>query len=63
MPTEIGKLTFYTVEELSKKFKVSPVTVYEYIKSGKLPAKRFGRKYQISQDTVEKYLTEVAVAE
>ncbi|MBI4056892.1 MAG: helix-turn-helix domain-containing protein [Elusimicrobia bacterium] len=59
MSIAIGNLTFYTVEDLAKKFKVSPATIYEYIKSGKLQAKRFGRKYQISQVAIEKYLTEV----
>ena len=60
MPTEIGTLVFYTVEELAAKFKVSPHTIYEYIRSGKLLAKRFGRQYQISQQSIGKFLTEIS---
>ena len=56
MPTEIGTLVFYTVEELAAKFKISPHTIYEYIRSGALAAKRFGRQYQIEQGQLEKFL-------
>lgn len=56
MPTKIGTLVFFTVEELAKTFRVSPHTVYEYIRSGRLPAKRFGRQYQISQQAIERFL-------
>ena len=59
MPTEIGSLVFYTVEELASKFKVSPHTIYEYIRSGRLPAKRFGRQYQISQHGIESFFNEM----
>lgn len=34
---EVGGDRFYTVEELCQKFKISPVTVYSYIRTGKLP--------------------------
>ncbi len=60
MPTQVGESLFYTVEELAKKFKVSPATIYEYIKSGDLPARRFGRKYQIAENALEKFLTGTA---
>lgn len=56
MPTEIGSLTFYTVEELATKFKISPATIYGYIHSGALPAKRFGKHFQIEQRHLEKFL-------
>ena len=59
MPTQIGNLIFYTVEEVAEKFKVSPATIYSYIKSGKLAAKQFGRRFQIPFSAIEKYWAEV----
>ncbi len=56
MPTQIGNLTFYTVEELAEKFKISPATIYGYIRSGALSAKRFGKHFQIEQSHLEKFL-------
>ena len=55
MPVELGSIKIYTVEELSKKLKASPRTIYEYIKEGRLDARRFGKKYQITQESLEKY--------
>lgn len=56
MPTELGSLIFYTVDELAEKFKVNPMTIYGYIRSGALPAKRFGKQYQIAQSQIEAFL-------
>ena len=55
MPTKIGSLLFYTVEELAEKFKANPATIYGYIRSGTLSAKRFGKQYQIEQRQLEKF--------
>lgn len=56
MPTQMGTLAFYTVEELAEKFKISPATIYGYIRSGTLPAKRFGKHFQIEQGHIEQFL-------
>ncbi len=63
MPVEFGDLKMYTVEEIAKKLKVSSHTIYEYIRDGKLRAKRFGKKYQITQDSLEKYFMQPDVVE
>ena len=55
MPVEFGSLKMYTVEEIAQKLKTSPHTIYEYIKEGRLEARRFGKKYQITQESLEKY--------
>ncbi|MBI4057346.1 MAG: helix-turn-helix domain-containing protein [Elusimicrobia bacterium] len=56
MASILGDLKFYTVEEICKKFKMSPHTLYGYIKTGKIPAKRFGKNYQISEATLKDFL-------
>jgi excisionase family DNA binding protein len=36
--------------------RVSKMTVYRLIRSGKLPAVRIGRAFRVREDDVEKYL-------
>lgn len=52
---ELGNLKVYTVDELAQRLDVNPHTIYEYIKSGKLAAKRFGKQYRITQESLEAY--------
>lgn len=39
---------FMTIEEVSKKMKVSVMTIYRMIKRKELPAFKFGRNWRIS---------------
>jgi len=54
-PIELGTLKMYTVEELADKLQVSTHTIYEYIKDGRLKARHFGKKYHITQESLEQY--------
>lgn len=58
MPVTIGNLKIFTVKELAVDLKCSPRTVYEYIRKGRLHARRFGKKYQITQESLERYFNE-----
>lgn len=46
---------YYTTKEVSSLMKVQEVTVRRWIKSGKLPAIRFGREYRLKLNDLEKY--------
>lgn len=39
---------YLTIEETSKKLKISKITVYRMARSGRLPAVKFGRSWRIS---------------
>lgn len=39
---------FLTIEEVAKRLKVNKVTIYRWVRKGKLPAVRFGRVWRIS---------------
>jgi excisionase family DNA binding protein len=47
---------FLTALEVAERMRVSKMTVYRLIRSGKIPAVRIGRAFRVREDDVEKYL-------
>lgn len=47
---------FVTVGEVAALLRVSNMTVYRLVQSGRLPAIRVGRSYRIREDDVDRYL-------
>ena len=47
---------FYTTVELAKMLKMNVMTIYRYIKSGKLVAHKFGKEYRVSKVDLERFL-------
>ncbi|MEO6078137.1 MAG: helix-turn-helix domain-containing protein, partial [Candidatus Andersenbacteria bacterium] len=45
---------FYTAEELAEKLRVNIMTVYRYIKAGKLVAYKTGKEFRIGQNEFDK---------
>ena len=48
-------MDFLTCEELAVRYHVTITTVYEWIKGGKLKAKKIGRRYLIPQSAVDEF--------
>ncbi len=61
MPTQdISRQTeFYLVAELAAKLRVSPMTIYRYIESGKLRAYKLGKGYRIPQEEFLRFLDSI----
>lgn len=53
MPIQMGDLTVYTVEELAVKFSLKETTIRKYLKEKKLPGKRLGKRWYISEDSLK----------
>ncbi len=53
-------ITWLTVEEVADYFNVARMTVYRWVRSGKLPAIQVGRAYRIDEDEVKRLLRPVA---
>ena len=51
--TEIGRV--YTTQEVAELLKVTPRTVQDWIKRGKLPAKRYGRVLRVRAEDLAKF--------
>jgi len=52
---------YLTVKEVATILKLNPITVYEYIRDGHLPAFRFGRYYRVSEKEFERFIREKRV--
>lgn len=47
---------FYTTVELAEMLKMNVMTIYRYIKSGKLVAHKFGKEYRVSKAELDRFL-------
>ena len=50
---------FYLVEELAKALRVSNMTIYRYIKAGKIKAYKIGKEFRIDEKEFNKFLDKV----
>ena len=49
---DLSDVRFLTVAEVAELMRVSNMTVYRMVESGKLPAVRFGRSYRIPESAL-----------
>jgi excisionase family DNA binding protein len=50
-----------TVQEVAKMFRMNTLTVYEYVRTGKLPAVKIGRSYRILEADLYIFIKESKV--
>jgi excisionase family DNA binding protein len=50
---------FYTAKELADKIRVNIMTIYRYIKAGKLRAYKLGKEFRIDKIEFNKFLNKV----
>ena len=48
---------FYRADELAAKLRVNIMTIYRYIKAGKLKAYKFGKEFRIEKTEFDKFLS------
>ena len=51
---------FYLVEELAEKIRVSNMTIYRYIKAGKLKAYKIGKEFRIERSEFKAFLRQAS---
>ena len=54
-----NKEEFYTAKELAEKLRVNIMTIYRYIKAGKLKAYKIGKEFRIDKKEFNKFLNKV----
>jgi len=57
------KEEFYTAQEVADILKVNIVTVYRYIKAGKLVAYKFGKEFRIENNDFKNFLKRMTYKE
>lgn len=50
--------TFLTAQEIAQTLKLNIMTIYEYIRSGRLKAVKFGRYYRVLFEDFQKFVEE-----
>jgi putative resolvase len=55
---KMEKEQYYTIEEVAKMLKVAYLTVYRWIKAGKLKAVKAGKQYRIERSALDKFIEE-----
>ncbi|EKE11106.1 MAG: hypothetical protein ACD_15C00137G0003 [uncultured bacterium] len=48
---------FYTAQELAEKLRVNIMTIYRYIKAGKLKAYKIGKEFRIDRKEFDSFLS------
>lgn len=48
---------FYSIQEVSKLFKVTYLTVYRWIQAGQLKAYRVGKQYRIAEAELKEFMS------
>lgn len=56
MTTNVSTGELYTVAEVAAMMRVSKMTVYRLVQSGRINSIRFGRSYRVPQGAVRQYL-------
>ncbi len=56
MPVVIENIKFYRIPEVADALGVTPQTVRQYIKTGRLKAKRIGRPLLITENNIKEFL-------
>jgi excisionase family DNA binding protein len=51
-----AKAEFYRAEELAEMLKVNIMTIYRYIKSGKIQAHKIGKEFRIEKKSFDDFL-------
>ncbi len=47
---------FYLVEELAEKLRVNKMTIYRYIKAGKIKAAKIGKEFRIGRGVFDGFI-------
>ena len=55
----MDKKEFYTARELADKLRVNIMTIYRYIKAGKLKAYKIGKEFRIDKAEFNNFLDKV----
>ncbi len=61
-PQEIVTSRLLSLEQVTKRLQLSKMTIYRYIKAGKIEAYKIGKEYRIKESDLGKFLEESKIS-
>jgi len=55
MPIKLGEITLYSVQELSKRLNVTPITLRSYLKSGRIRGQKVAGKWYVAETSLRRF--------
>ena len=52
---------FYTAKELAEKLRVNIMTIYRYIKAGKLKSYKIGKEFRVDKKEFQRFLNKTKI--
>ena len=56
MPIKVGKKKLYSVNDLIKILPITPLTIREYIRKGKIRGHKIGKNWYVTKENLEAFL-------
>jgi excisionase family DNA binding protein len=56
MPIKVGKKKLYSVEDLTKMLPITPLTIREYLRKGKIRGHKIGKNWYVTKENLEAFL-------
>lgn len=56
MPKQLGEITLFSLQEISKEMDLSVQTLRRYIKDNRLKAQKVGNNYYVTEENLKKFL-------
>ena len=56
MPIKVGKKKLYSVEGLTKMLPITPLTIREYLRKGKIRGHKIGKNWYVPKQDLERFL-------
>jgi len=56
MPIKVMKKKLYSVKDLSKMLPITPLTIREYFRKGKIKGNKVGRNWYVTEENLESFL-------
>jgi len=56
MPIKVGKKKLYSVNDLIKILPITPLTIREYIRKGKIRGHKIGKNWYVAKENLEAFL-------
>lgn len=54
--TDIADVKLYTLQEVADVLRVSRQTIYNYLKSGRLHATKYGKEYRVTEEELQELI-------